>query len=400
MIARTPPHIATLALAAAIAPLAMNVYLPSLAAIAEHFNTTAPTAQLSVSLFLAATAVMQIVCGPLSDQHGRRPVMLALLSIMLGATLVCIYAPTIEIFLAGRILQASAAVGIVLSRAIVRDIISGDGAASMIGYVTMGMTLAPMIGPALGGILATNFGWQASFWLIFGFTAFAMVVMWFDLGETNKNRGGSFRQTFQSWPELVGSHRFWGYALCCAFASGAFFAFLGAAPLIGIQYYGMSPTAFGFYFFFIAIGYMSGNFFAGRYSTKVGMNAMMMIGNLVVTAGILLAVAMVLIWPENPLAFFAPIFFMGLGNGITLPNANAGIVNVRPKIAGAASGLGGSLQIGGGAMFAALTGYGLSPQDGPFFLLVVMLVSITLAIGAAAYVLYIAREREKEASAV
>lgn len=397
MTAKSPPHIATLALAAAIAPLAMNVYLPSLAAIAEHFNTTAPTAQLSVSLFLAATAIMQIVIGPISDQHGRRPVMLILLFMMLAATLVCIYAPTIEIFLAGRILQASAAVGIVLSRAIVRDMIGGDGAASMIGYVTMGMTLAPMIGPALGGVLATYFGWQACFWLIFAFTAFAIAVMWFDLGETNKNLGGSFKETFAVWPELMRSHRFWGYALCCAFSSGAFFAFLGAAPLIGIQYYGMSPTQFGLYFFFIAIGYMSGNYLAGKYSVRFGMNPMMMTGNIVVVAGITIALTTIHLMPSQPLAFFIPIFLLGVGNGITLPNANAGIVNVRPKIAGAASGLGGSMQIGGGALFAALTGFGLEPGNGPFLLLLVMMVSIFLAIGASLYVFYINRERQKEA---
>jgi len=394
---KTPPHIVTLSMAAAVNPLAMNVYLPSLSSITEHFNTDAFTVQLSVSLFLGATGIFQILIGPLSDKFGRRPVLLTLFTVALFATIACIFAPNIETFLAARIIQASAAVGIVLSRAIVRDIYGSAQAASVIGYVTMGMTVAPMFGPAIGGYLSEEFGWQASFWLIFAFTTLVMVVSWFDLGETNTNIGASMADTFRAWPDIITSHRFWGYALCCAFSSAAFFAFLGGGPLIAIEYYGLSPSRVGLYFFFVAVGYMFGNFLTGRYSERIGLNQMMFFGNIVVSIGLAVGMVLTTLFPLAPLAFFSSLFLLGLGNGITLPNANAGIVNVRPKNAGAASGLGGGLQIGGGALFAGLVGYFLRPEDGPYLLIWVMAFAIVMAIIAAMYVFYIDRKRVLEA---
>ncbi|MGI9353360.1 MAG: multidrug effflux MFS transporter [Rhizobiaceae bacterium] len=390
------PHIATLAMAAAISPLAMNIYLPSLPSITRYFETTAATAQLSVSLFLAATAIMQLVIGPMSDKYGRRPVLLALLFVMLFATLICIFSQNIETFLLGRVLQSSAAAGMVLSRAIVRDLVDGSNAASMIGYVTMGMTLAPMVAPTIGGILEDTYGWQYSFWLIFAYTGIAILVIWIDLKETNRFIGGSFFDQLRSFPELFRSKRFLGYASTCAFSSGAFFAFLGGGPLLAIQYYGLRPTAFGFYFIFIAVGYLLGNFFAGRLSVNIGLNRMMMLGNLAVLFGLVCALVLTASFINSALTFFGLVFFVGLGNGITLPNANAGIVNVRPKIAGAASGLGATLQVGGGAIFAAVSGYYVSFDDGPAYLLSVMIFSILCAIASTLYVLHIERKRRLE----
>lgn len=394
---KTPPHIVTLSMAAAVSPLAMNVYLPSLASITEHFKTDAATVQLSVSLFLGATGISQILIGPLSDKFGRRPVLLSLFLVSLFATIFCIFAPNIETFLAARIVQGSAAVGIVLSRAIVRDMYGNAKAASVIGYVTMGMTVAPMLGPAMGGFLAEQFGWQASFWLIFAFTTLVIVISWFDLGETNKNIGASMAETFRAWPNIVTSHRFWGYALCCAFSSAAFFAFLGGGPLIAIEYYGLSPSEVGLYFFFVAVGYMFGNFLTGRFSERVGLNNMMFVGNIVVVIGLAIGMWLTSLFPSSPLAFFSSLFMLGLGNGITLPNANAGIVNVRPQNAGAASGLGGGLQIGGGALIAGFVGYYLEPKNGPLFMIWVMAFAIVMAIFAAMYVFYIDRKRVLEA---
>jgi len=382
------PHIVTLAFAAAVSPMAMNVYLPSLDSMARYFDTTALMVQLSVSVFLAATAIVQIIVGPLSDYYGRRPIMLASMGIMLAATLVCIFAPTIEILLLGRALQAGGAAGLVLSRAIARDLRSGTQAASLIGYITMGMTLAPMLAPVAGGYLGEHFGWQASFWLIFLFAGLVLVILWFDLSETapNPGRAGGFAAYVAAWPRLLRSSAFWGYCLTCAFSSGAFFVYLGAGPVVGSIYYGLTPSSFGYFFMLIAIGYLLGNFLAGRFSTRIGIVPMMMIGNLIGIAGILISLGLALLANENALNFFGLMFFVGLGNGITLPNANAGMVNVQPELAGAASGLGAAMQTGGGATFAGLAAIFILPENGPVATLVFILTSLLCAVAASVYV--------------
>jgi MFS transporter, DHA1 family, multidrug resistance protein len=389
---RTPPHIVTLVLMAALGALNMNVFLPSLPGMARYFNADYALVQLTVSAYLAGTAFLQIFIGPLSDRFGRRPVMLVSIWLFLGATLICVFAPTIEILLVGRVLQAVVVAGLVLSRAIVRDIVGPAQAASMIGYVTMGMTLVPMVGPALGGFLDQMFGWQANFILTFLFGVMVLIVCWRDQGETNQAMSANFVEQFRAYPELLKARRFWGYTLTATFASGAFFSFLGGGPYVANVILGMTPAELGYHFFFIAFGYMIGNFLTARFSVNVGLNAMMVIGNLISALGMALSIG--LFWSGffHPMAFFGPIFFVGFGNGMALPNANAGIVSVRPRLAGSASGLGGALMIGGGALLSVLAGSLLSEESGPYPLLYVMFSSSIAGVAAALYVLYVVRQ--------
>ncbi len=392
----TPPHILTLVLIAGVGALNMNIFLPSLPGMARYFEADYALVQLTVSAYLAGTAVLQIFIGPLSDRYGRRPVMIGSLVVFLLATLVCIVAPTIEILLAGRILGAVVVSGLVLSRAIVRDMVGPDQAASMIGCVTMGMTLVPMVAPALGGVLDGAFGWQANFVVAFLFGALVLALVIADLGETNAAMSVSFARQFRAYPELFASRRFWGYTLTATFASGAFFSFLGGGPYVASNVLGMSPAELGYHFFFIALGYLIGNFISGRYSTAMGINRMMVAGNLIAASGMVLSLVLFGVGFYHPMAFFGPIFFVGFGNGMTLPNANAGIVSVRPHLAGSASGLGGAIMIGGGAALSVLAGSLLSPQSGPYPLLVVMLVSCLAGIAASLYVVHVAREVARE----
>ncbi|WP_274424089.1 multidrug effflux MFS transporter [Chelativorans sp. YIM 93263] len=388
----TPPHILTLVMAAATASIAMNLFLPSLPGMAIYFGADYGIVQLAVSLYLAATAILQLGIGPASDRFGRRPVMLFSFGVFILSTLAATYAPTVELFLFFRVLQAFAAAGMVLSRAIVRDTVGTDEAASRIGYITMGMTVAPMLGPILGGLLDELYGWQAAFhlMLIIGLLGFAIVYL--DLGETNMSRSASMTSQLRSYPELFRSRRFWGYSATAAFTSGGFFAFLGGGPFVATQILELSPSTYGMYFALITAGYALGNFLSGRYARHVGINRMMLIGNLVSTVGVALAVLLFAVGYSHPLTFFGPTFFVGMGNGITLPSANAGMVSVRPHLAGSASGLGGALQIGGGAILSVAGGAFLTLESGAYPLLFVMLFSSLCAIAAALYVMHVARQ--------
>ncbi|KXG86723.1 multidrug effflux MFS transporter [Agrobacterium bohemicum] len=381
----TPPHVVTLVLIAGVAALCMNIFLPSLAAMAVYFETDYAVMQFAVSGYLATTALLQLIIGPLSDLFGRRPVLLAGFALMVVATLICALAPNITVFMLGRMLQAVVASGFVLARAIVRDMVPANQAASMIGYVTMGMSVVPMVGPTIGGFLNDFAGWQASFVLVAFCGAAMLILIFFDLGETNRQKSASFSAQFQAWPQLLRSTRFWGYALTSTFSSGLFFSFLGGAPFVGSVLYGLTPATLGMQFFFMASGYMFGNFLSGRYAQHVGISRMMLAGNGIAAMGIIGAIALPYLGLSSHYEFFLPLALIGIGNGVTLPSANAGMVNVQPHLAGSASGLGGALTIGGGAGLAVLASSLLSKEAGTTPLLLVMLLNAILALAASIY---------------
>lgn len=388
---QTPPHILTLILLAGISTLAMNIFLPSLPGMTAYFDTEYRLMQLSVAVYLAVNAVFQLVIGPVSDRLGRRPVILGGMAVFLLATVGCALSTTVWVFLFFRMMQAGIVAAMVLSRAIVRDIVPERQAASMIGYVTMGMAVVPMIGPAIGGALDALFGWQAVFWALLVLGALVTWLAWADLGETAPLQGQSFREQVADYPELFLSPRFWGYAMSAALSSGAFFAYLGGAPFVGAQVFGMDPATLGLFFGAPAIGYFLGNFLSGRFSVRIGVNRMVLWGTIVNAAGLSLNLALFYAGLGSPLSFFGLMTFMGLGNGMTIPNATAGALSVRPHLAGTASGLAGALMIGGGAALSALAGALLVPGSGAFPLLWIM-VSTALA-GIGAITLVILRER-------
>lgn len=388
---RSAPHIVTLVMATAVGALSINVFLPSMPGMARYFATDYAVVQLAVSLYLAATAVLQLFIGPASDRFGRRPVMLVSLALFIAGSLAALFSPSIHVLLACRLLQAFSAAGMVLSRAVVRDTVDARHAASKIGYITMGMALVPMLGPLIGGFLEEAYGWRSTFLLMLGFGVVTFIVVFVDLGETNRHRSTSLTGQFRSYPELLRSLRFWGYVFTAAFTSGAFFAFIGGGPYVATEMLGLSPSQYGFYFAIISIGYMLGNFLSGRLSSRVGLNRMMLAGNVVAAAGMVMAILLFALGYDHPLSLFGPAFFTGVGNGVTLPNANAGIVSVKPHLAGSASGLGGAMQIGGGAALSVVAAHLLGPETGPFPLLWVMFLSSTCAVASTLLVMRASR---------
>jgi len=353
----------------------MNVFLPSLPNMTEYFQTDYRLMQLSVALYLAASGALQIVIGPMADKAGRRPVILWGLGLFLLATLGCIFAPNAEVFLTFRICQAVVAVGTVLSRAAVRDMFEQDKAASMLGYVTMGMAVVPMIGPAIGGALDEAFGWSASFWLMLVLGALGWGLTWSDFGETAHKSGKTLVGQFREYPELFLSPRFWGYSMASALSSGAFFAYLGGAPFVGTVIYGMEAGRLGVFFGAPAIGYFLGNFLSGRFSVRIGVNRMVLWGGLVISVGIILSMLVLASGYGSEYSFFGFMTFVGLGNGMAIPNATSGAMSVRPHLAGTASGLSGALMLIGGAALSALAGLLLTPETGAMVLLAIMLAS-------------------------
>ncbi len=368
----TPPRIVTLTLLAGLSSFTLSLMLPALPAMAAWFQTDIATMQLAVSLYLGLSALVQLAVGPISDRYGRRPVILGALALFLLATLGTLWAPDAGTFLAFRMAQAVVSTGLVLSRAVVRDMVEGPAAASMIGYVTMGMSLVPMIGPLIGGALEEQFGWQSTFWLLFGLGLATTALTFADLGETARPATGSPFAQMRAYPLILKSRDFWAYCSVSALASGCFYAFLGGAPHVGSAVYGMSASEIGAGFALPSVGYMAGNYLAGRHSVRIGMRRMIVAGTTVTTCGMGGLAALTAAGLSGPWVFFGAMVFLGIGNGMALPNANGGMLQARPELAGSASGLGGAISIGAGAGLSALAVTLLPPGSGALPLVLLM----------------------------
>lgn len=387
----TAPNIFTLILMSSMSVMSMSIFLPSLPSMTDFFNTDYALVQLSVSLYLACTAIVQLIAGPLSDYFGRRNVVLIALLILILASIGCYFATSIEVFLFFRILQASIATLMVISRAIVRDMAEPEKAASMLGYVTMGMSISPMISPSIGGFFEAYYNWQATF-LFVTIISFALFILcWFDLGETNRVKNKSLKEQISEYPVLFSSKRFWGYAFAAAFSTGTFFAFLGGAPFVGSMVFNLEPTVMGVLFGLPAFGFFFGNFVTAKFSQHLGIDRMILFGTLSQIFGMAVSLIISLLGFGNALTFFGFCIFIGFGNGLALANSSVGMLSIRPAVAGTASGIGGAIQIGGGAALAALAGFVLTVSESTYPLQLIMLSSALLAFLSIVYVIRRAR---------
>lgn len=369
---QSPPHLATLIMLSGISALNMSVFLPSLSDMADYFGTSYGVMQLAVPLYLAATTVVQIVSGPLSDRYGRRPVLVWGMVLFIFATLGCLFAPNVGVFLAFRILQAGVATGMVLSRAIVRDLYDSDRAASMLGYVIMGMSIVPMVGPMIGGVLDELYGWQSSFVLLILCGLLMIAITLRDLAETVERSNAGLFDQLRATPELLRAQRFWAYVLTAGFTSGTYFALLGGASHVAGEIFGLSPKIAGFALGAPAIGYMAGNGLSARLAPRLGIDRLILWGAAITLVPMALSLALGMAGMQSPKLFFGLCTLLGFGNGLVMPNSMAGMLSVRPKLAGTASGIGGAVQIGAGAVIAAVTGFLLEDSATPLPLQAIM----------------------------
>ncbi len=381
-----PPRLITLIVLAGLSVISLNLFLPSLPKMAEAFGTSFAVMNLAVAGFAAATAVLQLIVGPLSDRYGRRPVILGSLIIFGLASLGCALATDVWVFLAFRLVQGVVIAGYTVSMAIIRETTEPGKAASLLGYVTMAWAVAPMLGPIAGGALDDLFGWRASFWaLVVAGGAFA-VLCWFDLRETNTTPSRTMLAQLTQYPNIFGSKRFWGYALTMALSTGGFYAYLGGAPVVATTTFGLSPSMLGVLLGSITGGFMLGSFLSGQLGTRLSLTTLILIGRAVACGGLLagmglLAVDIVTLW-----GVFGACLLMGIGNGLTLPASSAGALQVEPHLAGSAAGLSGALTVGGGALISLITGIVMSDEPSPERLLGMMLIASALAAVSIAYV--------------
>ena len=370
------------------------MFLPSLANIAQAFQADYSIVSLSVAGYLGITALLQLIVGPLSDRLGRRPVLLSCLVVFVVASVGCMLAGDIWSFLAFRMMQGAIIAGGVLPFAIIRDSASEQDAASQMGYVSMAMAVAPMLGPMIGGVLDELFGWRSSFLFFVILGLAALGLCWFDLGETNKNPSKTFRSQFRTYPELLSSRRYWGFTLCITFSVGAFYIFISGVPLVAESIFDISPAMLGFYIGTITAGFMLGSFLSGRYANRYPLTTMMIAGRIVACTGLAVGLLLIFLGFVNVFTMFGATVFVGLGNGLTMPSANSGALSVRPRLAGSASGLKGALAVAGGAVLTSISATILTAQAGAYQLLGMMLICSVIGMLAALDVWRVNRRRD------
>ena len=377
---RLPPF-ALLAAMTALGPLAQNIFIPSMPALPAVFDVAYGKVQLTLTLYFIGFAIAQLIYGPLSDRFGRRPVMLGGLSLFCLGTILSMVAPTLWLLILGRFIQSiGGCAGMVLSRAVVRDVHDREKAASVIAYVVMAMVIAPMFAPLVGGLLDERFGWRASFAVtaVFGLVVLLAAITMLNETLAKPQPLPDIRSMGRAYASLARRPAMQAYTGCAAFLIAGFFAFLVAAPYIVIQVMGRPPSEYGLYFIVPALTYMAGNFLAGQVSQKVGVDRMMTLGSLVTWAGALFMLLVALAGWQHPLALFGPMVLFSFGNGLGLPNAMAGAISVDPSIAGTASGLLGFAQMMVGALWGTLAGWLVADTQLP--LAVLMAVSATIAV--------------------
>jgi len=350
---------ALLAAMSAIGPLTTDMYLPSLPDIARQLDATAAQAQLTISAYLIGFAVGQIVYGPVSDRHGRKPVLLVAIGLYCFASLACALSTSIEMLIAARFAQALGGCGgIVLTRAIVRDLHVGARAGRELSMIASVMALAPVLAPVIGGVLQTGFGWRSIFVTLVLAGSIGVAIIWLLLPETMNRRAAepvSFASIVRSYRALASHRAYLAYLGITSASYAGLFAWISGTSFVLQNLYRLTPFNFGVAFALSSVGYMTGSAIAARLVVRVGLDRVLGLGGVACAAGGLAMVAAVALGLTSAFSLVLPMAVYLAGLGMVLPQGIAGALTPFPERAGAASSLFGFVQ----QTVAALCGAGV-----------------------------------------
>jgi DHA1 family bicyclomycin/chloramphenicol resistance-like MFS transporter len=350
----------------ALGPLTIDMYLPSLPTLAEVFAATPAAVQLTLSAYLAGMATGQLLYGPLSDARGRKLPLSVGLAIYVAASVACVFAGSVTAMIGLRFIQAlGGCAGLVISRAIVRDFVSGQESARLFSLLMLVMGVAPILAPLGGGYLLTLFGWQAIFLALAAFGLACLVIVATRLPETlppEARRPAGMATALRAYWMLLGDRRFLGFSLAGGVGFATLFVYITASPHLFIDVYGLSPTAYAWLFGANAAGLIGASqvnrYLLQRTSLYRILRHALTFHAVAVLVFLLAALA------KAPLAvLIAPLFLAVASLGLIGPNGTAASLSGDPRVAGSASSLMGTVpSVAGGGIGGLI---GLLPGDTP-----------------------------------
>lgn len=381
------------ALLVAIGPVSMALYTPAMPEIVRAFGTTESAVKLTLSLYFAGFAAAQLVCGPLSDGFGRRPVTIAFMAIYLAASMAALFSPTIEVLIAARFMQGvGAAVGVAMSRAIVRDLFTNERSARIMNMIGMILAIGPAFSPVIGGITMELFGWHAIFILLAAMGVGIVLAAVFSMRETVTRDLSRIRPAAiaRSYRTLLTSRYFMYTSLMMAGTVGALYAQATLLSFILIDRVGLTAIWFG-----VSMLMQSGFYFLGSVAVRfimprIGAFRLVPIGLLFVGLGSAAMFVLLRVFEPSLLWVMGPIGCYAFGIAFVMPAMTTASLAPFPHMAGAASSLSGFMQMGAGllgSMAAVLIG---EP--------VLALATVIPAMGAVAILSWLAWRRLPEPS--
>ncbi|MBR0751436.1 multidrug effflux MFS transporter [Bradyrhizobium jicamae] len=341
-----------------VAPISLYMLVPALPVLATTFGRDISVAQMTVSLYMVGIALSQLIMGPLSDRFGRRPVLLGGLGLMVVSGIASVFAENLPQLIAARFFQAlGGASGMVISRAIIRDLYPRERVGAMISLVVAALMVGQMVSPLTGGLLETAFGWRAVLYFITGASLVITIFIALALPETKRDRveGGGFRGDVG---KLFTNRAFIGYLLCQVLASQIIFAFAGGGPYIVVTQMGRNSAEYGAWFACTGFAYLVGNLLCVRFAPRHSLEKLIWFGLALQVGGSLLN----LIWSfmgvnQAPAWLFGTQMIVMVANAFVMANSAAGAISIRPEAAGTASGAMGFLQQGIGALVSQFGAY-------------------------------------------
>ncbi|WP_208984905.1 multidrug effflux MFS transporter [Stappia sp. TSB10GB4] len=338
----------------AIGPITMALYTPAMPVLAEAFGTTQAAVKLTLTAYFAGFALTQLVCGPLSDAFGRRPVTIVFLALYLASTVLATFAPTIEWMIVARTLQGvGASVGVAVARAIVRDQFTGQTSARIMNTIAMMLAVGPALAPTIGGVTLELFGWREIFWamLIYGLVLGLAVLAC--LRETNPyiDRANLRpRVLLRNYWTLLSDPRYMQPSLLVGFGIGTIYTLASVLPFVMIDHVGLTPSQFGFGMMVQSGSFISGTIVAGIAMRRVDAARLLPFGMTGMVAAATALLASLLLLPPTFLGVMLPVGAFAFSLALSLPSTTSAALQGFPRMAGAASALMGFLQFGAGLL--------------------------------------------------